>query len=941
MAVDANRCPTCGDELPANGAEPICPRCLLRLAIAGPAPGSSVVGSTILPDSTEAGCAAPGASVPDPVAGDETIAHKRSPDRTDADADPTVNARSASGDLPSGMAVRYFGDYEILKVLGRGGMGIVYQARQVSLNRLVALKMIKAGMFADDAELRRFRNEAEAVALLDHPGIVPVYEVGAHDGQRYFSMKLVEGGNLAECLGSYKENPKAAATLLAKIAGAIQHAHVRGILHRDLKPANILIDGEGHPHVTDFGLAKRVEGDAELTQSGAILGTPAYMSPEQARGRRGSITTASDVYGLGAILYALLTSRAPFGGDSVIETLEAVQTQPPASPRKFNRNVPIDLETICLKCLEKEPARRYHSAEDLAADLGRWVEGRPITARHVGGVARAVMWCRRKPLVAGLAASLLIAVVVGSVGILINWLEVRRANVQIRSEWEASRQLNEFLVTDLLGQSSPFGGARPDATVSSLLDRSAQAAGARFGNRPKIEASIRQVLGFAYLSLGMLPKAETELLRGAKLRQSLPEGDELDRLASEYLLARLRLDQGRLDEANAHALKAHEGRRRRLGESDETTIEAAEVLASVLRAKGKNDDARTLLEDASASALKALGQQHRLTLQTRTDLAVIAYDQGRFAEALASFKQIADTEAQVFGADHPLTLIVRSMIGATLMNLGDDAQAEKTLEAALGPARENLGPGHPETLRISSNLALSRSHLKKFDAATQGIGETLKGQRNVLLGNDANTFAAEINRAVILIEQSKLIEADQILRALIPRMRTHLKDDDPMLGVGLTCRAAALWDLNRTAEAEPLNAEAIAIFRKRMPDDHPQVVNTEGNHAALLLANGKAIEAETLAARVVELRSRPGWVGNPARLGSSKSVLGGALAAQKKFAEAEPLLLEGFKMIEGDPKAVKRRRDDALERLIQLYESLEKPDEAESWRKMRAPKPGP
>ena len=205
-------------------------------------------------------------------------------------------------------------------------MGVVYKARQVSLNRPVALKMIKAGVLADDAELRRFQNEAEAVALLDHAGIVPVYEVGEHDGQRYFSMKLVEGGNLAEQLDAFKDDPKAAATLLAETAEAVHHAHMRGILHRDLKPANILVDAEGHPHVTDFGLAKRVEADVEMTASGAILGTPAYMSPEQAAGHRGTITTATDVYGLGAILYALLTGKAPFGGDSVIDTLDAVRT---------------------------------------------------------------------------------------------------------------------------------------------------------------------------------------------------------------------------------------------------------------------------------------------------------------------------------------------------------------------------------------------------------------------------------------------------------------------------------------------------------------------------------------------------------------------------------------------------------------------------------------
>ena len=299
-------------------------------------------------------------------------------DQTEGPGPVSHSNGDADSDRPRGTRVRYFGDYELGSVLGRGGMGVVYQARQVSLNRPVALKMIKAGVLAGDDELRRFQNEAEAVALLDHPGIVPVYEIGEHNGQKYFSMKLVPGGSLVERLATYKDDPKATASLLAEVAEAVQHAHMRGILHRDLKPANILIDAEGHGHITDFGLAKRVEADAEMTASGAILGTPAYMAPEQATGRRGAITTATDVHGLGSVLYALLTGQAPFAGDSVVDTLAKVKEQPPAPPRKLNARVPRDLEVICLKCLEKDPRRRYASAQAVADDLRAWLETRPI-----------------------------------------------------------------------------------------------------------------------------------------------------------------------------------------------------------------------------------------------------------------------------------------------------------------------------------------------------------------------------------------------------------------------------------------------------------------------------------------------------------------------------------------------------------------------------------
>jgi serine/threonine protein kinase len=404
-------CPDCGAQL-TNG---LCPRCLVKLAIEGD-PIRQDQPTEPDPQTTQANHAGPAAPKADaagdwtPAPTDQTI--DRSPRPETISEASTVDGGAKR--LAPGTTVRYFGDYEIQKELGRGGMGVVYKAMQVSLNRPVAIKMIKAGVLADDAELRRFQNEAEAVALLDHPGIVPVYEVGEHDGQRYFSMKLVEGGNLAGQLPMFKTNPRAAAALLAETAEAVHHAHMRGILHRDLKPANILIDAEGHPHVTDFGLAKRVEADIEMTASGAILGTPAYMSPEQANGRRGSITTATDVYGLGATLYAMLAGKAPFGGDSVIETLDAVRIRPPEPPRKFNAKVPRDLETICLKCLEKDPRRRYASAHELADDLNNWLDSRPITARRVSASERAWLWCKRKPAVAALAASVLLAVVVGT-----------------------------------------------------------------------------------------------------------------------------------------------------------------------------------------------------------------------------------------------------------------------------------------------------------------------------------------------------------------------------------------------------------------------------------------------------------------------------------------------------------------------------------------------
>jgi hypothetical protein len=323
------------------------------------------------------------------------------------------SVETTSGDGPAALpSVRYFGDYELIEEIARGGMGVVYKARQVSLNRLVALKLILAGSFASSRDIQRFRAEAEAAANLDHPHIVPIHEIGEHDGQQYYSMKLVDGTSLAD---HPRADPRAEVAGAIDVARAVHHAHQRGVLHRDLKPSNVLVDARGMRLVTDFGMAKRLAaGDGSFTETGQVLGTPKYMAPEQTAGQK-DLTVAADVYALGVILYERLTGQTPFTGENALTLLRQAREAEPPRPSSIRPGLDRDLETVVLKCLEKEPGRRYASAESLADDLDRWLAGKPIAARPSGALARTLKWARRKPAVAALSAAVALLLVATSV----------------------------------------------------------------------------------------------------------------------------------------------------------------------------------------------------------------------------------------------------------------------------------------------------------------------------------------------------------------------------------------------------------------------------------------------------------------------------------------------------------------------------------------------
>jgi TolB-like protein/predicted Ser/Thr protein kinase/Flp pilus assembly protein TadD len=370
-------CRKCGAKIFSDAPEGLCGRCVLKAALG------------TFPDVSVAGGVDPGRM---DAASDQTDAAATGHNKK------TARAAELLGEL---------GDYELLEELGRGGQGVVFRARQKSLNRIVALKVINLGQWASKAHLKRFRLEAEAAARLEHPGIVPIHEVGERDGSCYFSMKFVEGGQLDEVARREPMPIRQAAELIAKVARTVHYAHEHGILHRDIKPGNILLDAKGEPHLTDFGLARLVESESSVTQTLDVLGTPSYMAPEQAVGNNAAISSITDVYGLGAVLYQLLTGQPPFAGGTTYETIKLLLDTEPRQPRLLNPKIDRDLSTICLKCLEKDPKHRYPSALALAEDLEHWSKHEPIHARRTGVFARGRKWVRREPTSALLAASVI------------------------------------------------------------------------------------------------------------------------------------------------------------------------------------------------------------------------------------------------------------------------------------------------------------------------------------------------------------------------------------------------------------------------------------------------------------------------------------------------------------------------------------------------------
>jgi hypothetical protein len=704
------------------------------------------------------------------------------------------------GTLPAAGQV---GPYEIIEEIGRGGMGRVYAARQIELGRIVALKVLREGSGGPDL---RFLREIQTVARLRHPNIVAVHDSGRADGCVYFSMDYIEGGDLARRLRDRPIAPVEAAILMQKVAAALAYAHGQGVLHRDLKPSNILLDGD-EPKLADFGLAAQLESDSGLTAATRLIGTPHYLAPEAIREGSGSLTVASEMYALGVMLFELLTGRTPFAGSSPAQLLALIESIDPPSPRMLAPAVAGDLETICLKCLDREPGRRYAGAQALADDLRRYLDGQPVEARPPSAFYRFRKFARRHRagfLAAAAAGSVLIAATVISSGLAIR---ATRAERRAAAEAATSQEVRNFLEKDLLAQASPDQQPNRDILLRTVLDRAAKRIAGRFPDRPLVEASLRETMGQTYDSLGESTEVQVQLERARLLYERNLGRDDvhtlkvMDTLAAAYA-TNAAAPQGEVLEKETIARAA-----RALGPDAAITIRAKCDLLYIYCAEGKYAEAEALGEPTLAAARKVLGTDDEATRAAMNNLASVYWSERKLALAEKLNRETVEVQTRVLGPEAPDTLSALSNLASIYWSEDDLARSEESNLKLLDIRKRVLGPEHRETLRSMNNLATTyRSEGRIAEAAA--LARSAMASRAKTLGtNHPDTLSSAQNVALIYADAHDWAKAEAIAA---PTLAAYQKT----LGMGHAGTLIATTTLALIWEGQQHLAEAEAILQR-------------------------------------------------------------------------------------------------------------------------------
>jgi serine/threonine protein kinase/tetratricopeptide (TPR) repeat protein len=818
-----------------------------------------------------------------------------------------------------------------------------------------------------------------------------------------------------------------AVELTRQVALAAHALHEVGVVHRDIKPGNIMISQDGSQAVLmDLGLAQLADDqEGRLTRTRQFVGTLRYASPEQVLAV-GSIDRRSDIYSLGATLWELLTLRPIFNATEQTPTPELmrrIELEEPERPRKFHPKLSRDLEAIVLKCLEKNPARRYATAHELARDLERWQEGEPVRARPVGDVQRAWRWCRRKPALASALATLLLVVVASLVGL--TWLYVNaESQRQLAERRGAGEQaIARFYEDHVLAAARPkgwAGGAGKDVTLKEALDQAAPKIEAAFAGQPTLEAAVRHTLGVTYYYLGQFDAANPHLEKASALRTQHLGREHPDTLMSLHELAMLRWKQARLQDAIPLAREVLDLRQRVLGTDHQDTLFTQLNLGLFLTEDGNLEEAEPVLRKAIDRCLRALGPDHHHTLYGQSDLAVLLETQGKNEEALALNRKTLEGRRRSLGPDHPDTLRSQGNYAWSLDNTGDLHEAETLCQETLKARQRVLGEAHNETFWSLNHLASLLERQGRIDEAEQLRREILKTSERLRGADDTHTLSRIVDLAHFLSHHNKLEEAETLFRQIVAAYRRefgpehrntlfalgHLANvldyqgklveaeeaqreiltvqrrirgpEHPDTLITMSNLALILHNLDRLDDAEKLTRETLEVKRRVHGPEHPLTLITQRNLGMVLDSLGKFDEAEQLyRAELAVERESPGqdpieltrtmfllggilmksgkdlteaesllreglkireanlppgrW-----RIGSARSALGDCLAQQNKFAEAEPLLLDGYDILaKATDDAPPVQLNDAVDRIVTLYERWDKPEQAETWREKR------
>ncbi|HEV8060357.1 MAG TPA: tetratricopeptide repeat protein [Gemmataceae bacterium] len=802
--------------------------------------------------------------------------------------DPVIEHSLASLPHPEGYVLLSTRTYEpehrerytLTRLHAEGGIGQVWLARDSDLSREVALKELKPERAENPGQWDRFLEEARLTSQLQHPGIVPVYELARRSDsqQPFYTMRFVKGRTLRDAIKTYHEHRAAGVAELLEgralieafvgVCHAIAYAHSRGVIHRDLKPQNVVLGDFGEVIVLDWGLAKVIDhpegsldsppvvagnqGQRDDTVQGHVLGTPAYMSPEQAAGRVDLIGRSSDVYGLGAILFQILTDKPPFTGSSTDEVLQRVRSIAPPAPRELAADVPPALEAVCLRALAKFPQDRYASAEDLGNEIKRWLADEPVRAYREPVLVRAGRWARRhRTAVASVAVLLVTLVVASSVGMVL----VTREKNRTAQQAAISRALNDFLNDDLLAQADPRRMPDKDLKVRTLLDRAKERLDGRFPHQPVVEARVRNTLGSAYLSLGDFVTAES-LLRAARalyesnlpaedrtrLRSNAELGFALFKLGSpdaEKLLSETLAVQKRVLDADdpdalrtmivlAHVLddrppyeesqKIYEevlaAEKRTLGDTDPATLMTQTDLAVNLKRRGHSEDARKLLEDTLATQKRTLKPNDLDLLSSMNNLASALESLGRYAESLKVSSELLPLQKQSLPVDHPDIANSMMSIANNLSKLGQYEQSLKMFEETIAVQKRSLPDGHQRTLvtmRGYANLLSRQGHREK---ARTVFEETISIQERTLPPGDPQTLATMRDLGILLDVMGQSEAALKLKEKILAIRRlahspTHSDTLEAMRSI-----AISKTNLGRNREALQMYEEILSISLK-------------------------------------------------------------------------------------------------------------------------------